>query len=133
MSILLSDVCKEFPDFNHLRMLKENFELVYDCVEKEDAEGVYREWLKLVPPSGKNQQKEWEKAYKVRAELFGNMRSFKNGVTRFYDEIFQFFEPGCRFTNAATEGLNNMIGAIERKGNGFSFEQLRAKALLLSQ
>lgn len=126
---LMADVCNEFPEFNHLRLLKENFELIYGCTDKASAERAFETWMRLVPPAGKEQKKKWEEDFKYSAEPFEVFRSFKNTVEQYYDEIFQYFEPGCRVTNAVAEGRNNMIDRINRQGNGYSFDRLRAKAL----
>ena len=48
---------------------------------------------------------------------------------RFKPFILNYFNEGCRFTNAATEGLNNNIERMNRAGNGYTFHHLRAKAL----
>ena len=43
--------------------------------------------------------------------------------------IFNYFEEGCQYTNAATEGVNSMIGHLNDLGRGYKFETLRIKAL----
>ena len=40
-----------------------------------------------------------------------------------------YFKDGCRYTNAATEGINKRIESIHQMGNGYKFKHLRAKAL----
>lgn len=125
----MADVCQTFPEFNHLRLLKEGFELIYQCSDRAAAEGVFAEWEKLVPPRGAKQIEEWSKIYNVPAELFSEFRALDRTIHNWYEEVFTYFEPGYRVTNAATEGLNNMIERFNRLGNGYSFERLRAKAL----
>ena len=125
----MADVCKTFPEFNHLRLLKEGFELIYQCSDRAAAEYVFKEWEKLIPPRGAKQIEEWSKTYNVPAELFSEFRTLDRTIHNWYEEVFTYFEPGYRVTNAATEGLNNMIERFNRLGNGYSFERLRAKAL----
>lgn len=127
--MLMADLCQTFPEFNHLRLLKENFEKIYEAETREEAEHRYKEWAPLVPPKGKVQLEKWQEKYKVPPELYAEFRSFVNTITNWYEEMFSYFDDGCRFTNAATEGLNNLIERFSRLGNGYSFERLRAKAL----
>lgn len=42
-------------------------------------------------------------------------------------EILNYFKYG--FTNAYTEGMNNMLGTIQEVGRGYSFDVLRAKVI----
>lgn len=126
----MADVCRTFPEFNHLRLLKEGFELIYDCTDRAAAEGVFAAWEELVPPRGKVQMEEWKKKHNVPPELYSEFRVFDRTINNWREEVFTYFEPGYKVTNAATEGLNNMIERFNRLGNGYSFARLRAKALL---
>lgn len=131
---LMAELCKEFPVFNHLRILKEAFEGIYDAQSRDDAEQRYREWAELVPPEGKGKVGKdnldaWQRKYGVMPELYAEFRTLRNTMENWKKEIFNYFDDGCRQTNAATEGLNNLIERINRIGNGYSFERLRAKAL----
>lgn len=125
----MADVCRTFPEFNHLRLLKERFEEIYDCEDRSTAESIYDNWVTLVPPSGAKQCEEWQERYQVDPELFSEFKVLVRAVKSWRTEIFNYFDPGCRVTNAAAEGLNNMIERINRLGNGYSFARLRAKAL----
>ena len=125
----MADVCMTFPEFNHLRLLKEGFELIYECSDRPEAEMVYEDWAKLVPPSGAKKTVQWEQKYSVSAELFTEFKALQRTINSWYEEVFAYFEPGCNVTNAAAEGLNNMIERFNRMGNGYSFARLRAKAL----
>lgn len=62
-------------------------------------------------------------------ELYAEFRTLRNTMENWRNEIFNYFDDGCRYTNAATEGLNNLIERINRIGNGYGFDRLRAKAL----
>lgn len=125
----MADVCRTFPEFNHLRLLKEGFELIYACETRKEAETTFEEWRKLVPPRGSKQADIWGKKFNVPPELYSEFRTLERTIISWRNEIFTYFEPGCRVTNAATEGLNNLIERFNRMGNGYSFERLRAKAL----
>lgn len=132
--LLMAELCKEFPVYNHLRMLKEMFEGIYDAQTRQEAERRYGEWAKLVPPDGKGKAgKEaldaWQRTYGVMPELYAEFRVLRNTMENWKIEIFNYFDDGCRYTNAATEGLNNLIERINRIGNGYGFDRLRAKAL----
>lgn len=127
--VLLAKLCQFFPEFNHLRMIKEGFEKIYASFDRDAAETAYREWLPLIPPSGTRQQEAWRTTYGVDPALFMEFRTMANTFKNWYDEIFGYFDPGCSVTNAATEGLNNLIERFNRLGNEYSFERLRAKAL----
>lgn len=127
--MLMADLCRAFPDFNHLRLLKEKFEHIYDAETREDAEKLYEEWAELVPPRGKNQMNAWQAKYRVMPEIYAEFRSLRNTMENWKEEIFRYFDPGCRYTNAATEGINSIIERINNQGNGYSFERLRGKAI----
>lgn len=49
---VMADACRTFPELNHLRLIKEGFERIYEEAEtREQAETLYVEWEKLIPPS----------------------------------------------------------------------------------
>ena len=125
---ILGEVCKTFPEFNHLRLLKEGFELIYDCQDRESAEMVFDQWCDLVPPSGKNQIEAWEEKYKVPSKLFEDIRALKNTVnTRWRIEVFNYFDVDAYKTNAIAEASNSFLERFVI--NGYSFKRLRAKVL----
>ena len=126
----MANICPTFPEFNHLRLIKERFDRIYTAPDRRTAEAYCKEWAELIPPSGCRQIEAWKKRFKVEPELFDDLRSAKNTLTRkWHEEIFNYFEPNRRFTNAVTEGLNRMVEDMSRMGNGYSFERLRARAL----
>ena len=125
---MLAEVCKVFPEFNHLRLLKEGFELIYDCRDRASAEGVYDQWCELVPPSGKRLIEAWETEYGVPASLFEEMRVLRNTISnRWHKEVFNYFDEGSFKTNAIAEATNAFIERFVI--NGYSYERMRAKAL----
>ena len=125
----MANICETFPEFNHLRLLKESFELIYSCTDRASAEAACNQWMEYVPPTGAKKIEAWEKNYGVSAELFSEFRTFQNTILRWHTEIFNYFDAGCSETNATSEGLNHFIEQINRVGNGYSFSRLRAKAL----
>lgn len=129
----MADVCKTFPEFNHLRLLKEKFELIYSQSNRAEAELIYSDWTELVPPTGSNQVKAWEAEYGVKAELFKEFRVFRNAMKKWKNEVFNYFDANCEYTNAAAEGTNSMIQSMNSMGNGYSFDRLRARALFWHQ
>lgn len=132
----MADLCNTFPEFNHLRLLKEGFERIYDCDNRADAERMYHEWTRLVPPTGVRQIAAWETEFGVSAELFKEFRVFYNAMKKWNKEVFNYFdetENECRYTNAAAEGTNHLIQNMNNMGNGYSFERLRARALFWHQ
>ncbi len=130
---IMADACNTFPEFNHLRLLKQGFERIYeDDNSRFDAEVFYEDWQLLVPPSGVKKVADWEKKYGVKAELFEAFKSFRATTKNWHEEIFNYFDPGCQVTNAATEGVNSMIQRINDEGTGYGFKRLRAKSLYRS-
>lgn len=49
-------------------------------------------------------------------------------MERWRTEVFAYFE--CGITNAVTENRNSLIKTIYRNGRGYTFDVIRAKALL---
>lgn len=132
-SLKLATVIDEFPEFRLLRKLYYLIELMYTKETIEEAEAIWDEWVAMLPPSNEKKYKEWCDLYSVTPPLFGEFRSFvREGFQKHKPYILNYFKPGCRHTNAATEGLNNLIGSINQVGNGYSFKILRAKCLYAS-
>lgn len=129
----LDTVMEEFPEFMLLRKLYYLIELMYLQESYQHAVSIWREWEALLPPDNTQQYKEWCDLYSVEPPMFNEFRSFSRvGFQTFEPYILNYFLPGCRYTNAATEGLNRLIGGINSAGNGCSFKVLRAKALYAS-
>lgn len=132
-ALKLATVLDEFPEFKLLRKLLYLLELMYQQETLEEAESVWDEWMELLPPNGNKKYAEWCDLYSVVPPLFDAFRSFsRTGFQFFKPYILNYFRPGCRHTNAATEGLNTLIERINRDGNGLSFKSLRAKSLYAS-
>ena len=129
----LLTVIEEFPEFRLLRKLLNYTELMYQQENLDDATLVWNEWMKWLPPAGDKQYQEWCDLYSIPTGLFDDFRSFARPGFQFFKKyILNYFKPGCRYTNAATEGINTLIERINRDGNGLSFRSLRAKSLYAS-
>lgn len=132
-ALKLDTVIDEFPEFALLRKLYAYVELLYRQTNRKDAEIAWDEWQKLLPPSTKGKYKEWCAKNHIPPSCFESFQSLtRSGFTYFKEYILNYFNPGCNYTNATTEGLNNLIGAINSTGNGYKFKHLRAKALYAS-
>ncbi len=128
--IAMTDACRTFPELNHLRLIKDGFERIYDeSKNREQAEQLYAEWEELIPPTGKQQIAVWEKKHSVKASFFKEIASFYRTTKKWHEEIFSYFDEDCAYTNATAEGTNNLIQQINSKGSGYGFNHLRAKAL----
>lgn len=126
----LATVIDEFPEFRLLRMLYYLVENMYLQETLEDAEAAWSKWEETLPPSGKSEYAKWCELYSVDKKCFEAFQSFSRPTFQYFKPyILNYFKPGCRCTNAATEGLNNNIERINRAGNGLRFKHLRAKAL----
>lgn len=130
---LMADVCSHFPELNHLRLLKEGFERIYEASNRAEAEQRYEEWVVLVPPRGSKQVVEWQECYQVDPELFKDFKSLKNTMERWKSYVFNYFDENCRVTNAIVEGTNSLITRLNNIGSGYSFPRLRAKVLYRKQ
>lgn len=129
----LDTVMDAFPEFRLLRTLYYYVEDMYNQETREDAERAWDEWQDLLPPASKGQYRTWCERYNLEEGCFERFKTFtRSGFTLYKPFILNYFDPGCRHTNAATEGLNNLIGRIDRIGNGYGFKHLRAKALYAS-
>lgn len=100
------------PDIKMCYALKESFRSIYRCETRAQAEEAFENWSKSIPTN----------------KDFSPYRSVVKTVKNYYKEIFNYFDCG-RVTNAVTESLNAIIKKINREGNGYSFEVLRAKIL----
>lgn len=130
----LATVIDTFPEYKMLHNLRYTIEHMYEQETYEEALKIWKEWLDLLPPGGKKQYKEWCDLYLFDEECFESFRSFKRqGFQRFAPYILNYFiSPETRVTNAATEGINSLIGSVNGRGNGYSFRRLRGKCLYAS-
>lgn len=130
MAEQLATVMAEFNEFAFLRNLYAIIEEMYLKETREEAEEVWEVWEMYLPPIGKKEYKDWCNTYNFTEDLFKPFQSFSRRSFKHYKPyILNYFNEGCRFTNATTEGLNNNIERINRVGCGYKFKHLRAKAL----
>ena len=107
----LAAICAEFPFLQAAYTLKERFFDLYDLQDRATAEAAYLRWRDDVPSE-------------LRPHFAPVLRIMKNwGVP-----IFNYYE--AAYTNGMVENLNGRINEINRRGYGYDFETLRAKALL---
>lgn len=100
----MANICEAFPEFNHLRLIRTGFERIYASADRASAEAVCDKWAKLIPPAGHKQITAWEEHFHVDAELFAELRPFRNTITRNWrNEIFNYFNVNCQFTNAVAK------------------------------
>lgn len=90
---------------------KEAFYAVWKATDRTTAERLYDEWKTSIP-------KEVEREFTQLARTVDNWRT----------EIFAYFDHP--FTNAYTEARNRLVKDLSRAGRGYSFDKIRAKALL---
>lgn len=107
----LAAICREFPFLQAAYTMKERFYDLYEMESRAKAEAAYFKWVDDMPPE---------------------LRRFFGPVTRLMrhwgNPIFNYYE--ARYTNGLVENLNGRINEINRRGYGYDFETLRAKALL---
>lgn len=116
-------------------MLYFGIENVYLQETRENAEKAWDEWQELLPPKqAEAYRRKWCDLYSVDKRCFDAFRSFtRDGFLQFKPYILNYFNPDCRKTNAATEGLNSLVETINASGNGYTFRHLRGQALYASQ
>lgn len=127
---LFAELCSTFPEYNHLRLLKEGFERIYGCSTKAEALELFGQWASLVPPSGVHQREEWEAKFHLPASLYDAIRPLKKTAGDTWNrEIFNYFDTGVErpFTNGIAESTNALIATSSKYG--YSFPRLRARAL----
>lgn len=105
-------IFKKFPQFKTAYSLKESFRSIYQCRTRIDAEVAFSKWASSVPKDD---------------DRFDGFKTVIKTVKSWYTEIFNYFD--YRYTNAFTECFNGIIKKMNRAGNGYSFEVLRAKML----
>lgn len=107
----LERVFVQYPALRQAYDLKERFYDIYESQDRAAAETATNVWLASVPP-------EFERPFKQSIDAINNWRP----------HILRYFEH--RFTSGYIERLNGLIRTMDRNGAGYSFEVLRAKALL---
>lgn len=110
--MLLDGILKNEPLIFDAWTAKEDFYDIWECETQAEAEAAFAKWKANLPASVK--------------EEFGDVAQT---VENWHTEIFAYFDFPA--TNAYTEAANGLIKRLNRAGNGYSFEAIRAKALLM--
>jgi transposase len=99
------------PLVNDAYRSKEAFMAIWKAADRTEAERLFDQWRHAIPEP-------------VSRE-FGKVA---NMVERWRKEVFAYFD--CGITNAVTENRNSLIKTLYRSGRGYTFDVIRAKALL---
>lgn len=91
--------------------IKEDMLEMYRCTSKAEAIQHYRQWEET-----------------LKQDTGTYFSAIPTAMKRWSGNIFAYFDHP--YTNAYTESVNRLIGDMHRNGRGYSFEVLRAKALL---
>jgi transposase len=110
-SMRLDGMLANSPLFKAAWEAKERFYDVWQAGARADAERLYDEWQASIDPSVSH----------AFAKLVTSVTNWRN-------EIFAYFD--YPVTNAYTEAVNGLIKIANRAGRGYSFDTIRAKALL---
>jgi len=89
---------------------KEGFYDIWEAKTKADAEVMFAKWRKSIPKS-------------VKLEFDAVAATVDN----WHEQVFAYFDH--QYTNAITEAANGLIKEVNRGGRGYTFENMRAKAL----
>ncbi|MBO0781225.1 MAG: transposase [Ktedonobacteraceae bacterium] len=100
-----------FPRLAQAYAQKEAFFCVYEAASLDEAWDRYFAWQNQITP-----------------EIFDAFLPLMLATERWGDAIFNYFT--YRYTAGYTESLNGLMKLLARQGRGFSFEVIRAKALL---
>jgi transposase len=108
--LLLDGLFKNNPLLSDAWHTKESFYDIWDAKNREEAERLFDEWRKCIPES-------------VKVEF----DSVAATIDYWHDEVFAYFDH--RYTNALTEAINGLIKMVNRGGRGYTYKNIRAKAL----
>lgn len=109
--VWLDGMLQNNPLFKAAWSAKEGFYDIWDAKTRADAERLYDDWKASLDPS-------IQPAFSKLITACTNWRT----------EIFAYFD--YPITNAFTENRNGIIKIANRAGRGYSFDAIRAKALL---
>ena len=107
----LASVLADFPLMSMAYAWKERFYDLYELENRTVAEQAFFRWTTDMP-----------------AEVQPFFRPIVRMVKAWGRPIFNYYE--ARYTNGMVENLNGRINEINRRGFGYEFDTLRAKALL---
>lgn len=107
----LDDWFDKWPVLGDAFEAKEGIVALYSCGNAASAQQWYEAWEAQLPSA-----------------LYKDFARVKTAFKNWNAEIMAYFEHP--YTNAYIESVNNLLASIERAGRGYSFEMVRAKALL---
>lgn len=110
---LMCELCNEFDEIRLLYKFKLEAERIYSAQNAKEADAYINDLIRDTPTE----------------EAFRECAMFCNMLSRWRAYILNYFITEDKYTNAATEGLNSLIGAINSLGRGYSFDILRIKSL----
>lgn len=102
----------QFPELGMAYKLKEAFFDIWESATEPEARQRYSDWLAMMPDS---QKPHW--------------KPITTAMTNWDKQIFSYFGPAQRNTNAFTESINRSMRDLNRDARGLSFEMFRAKTL----
>jgi transposase len=111
------------------RLLLETWTGMYPRLQQayEAKESFYDLWTSASSPQeAQERYEEWRR--KLHADVATAFSDLTTAITNWQEPVFAYFEYGD-LTNAYTEALNGLIKEAVRRGRGYSFEVVRAKAL----
>ena len=101
-----------YPELGLAYQLKEEFFDIWLAQTEPEARMRYQNWLAKIP---EHHKKHW--------------KPLITSMTNWEKEIFAYFGPAQRKTNAFTESINRKMRDLNRDSRGMSFEMFRAKTL----
>lgn len=102
---------KEEPLVYQAYQLKQAFLSLWSVRDRKNAEAAYDKWLAQIPE-----------------ELVDGFRALTTAMKNWRVEVFNYWDHP--YTNASCESHNRIIKDIQRRGQSYDFETVRAKALL---
>ena len=115
---LMARLCSTFPELNELRILKMRAEKIYnESKDHFEAAANINDFILNIPDGSE----------------YDDFRSFAKTLKNWMPEVLNYFKYGKAYTNAATEGVNALVKELNGAGRGYSFSNLRTKALYWSE
>lgn len=110
--MIVDGLCKNNPLVGMAYQAKESFRDIWKAGSRDNAERMFDEWCKSLPD-----------------EMDRDFGHIARSIDRHWrEEVFAYFDYPA--TNAYVENRNGIIKVANRMGRGYSFETIRAKALL---
>jgi transposase len=104
------------PALGKAYAMKEGFFDIWEAESKEEAHKRYFTWQES-----------------ITSEIADAFIPIALTIENWGDEVFAYFDPSGRYTNAFTEAKNGALRVANRVGRGYSFSVIRAKVLFAEQ